>query len=161
MLASRTRRIDVAIGLLALLALVALGCGDSTGAADRYTVAANRLCGAAEARIARASRQHRDAFHDGDPSPLARSMFNAVGTLQSRLKTLEAPQDKLVGTLELSDTVFEAERPILELIGVPSEKRIRVDVQKLESVASRARNLASDLDLSTCARLRLGVDSAS
>jgi hypothetical protein len=158
--ASRARRIGVAVGLAVVAGAVvifAAGSGDSDSLPDRSVIAANRLCHTARQEIGQAMQQRRRAFDSGDPSPLARSMFDAVGKLQLKLGNLDVADDMLEQAVELKQTVFEAEQPIIDLIriAVPEPKRILVDAKELESIEIQVHDLASSLGYDECARLRL------
>jgi hypothetical protein len=157
------RRIGVAIGLVVVgivVAIVALASGEE-GAADRSTLAANRLCKTAEQEIAQASRQHGGSFESGNTGPLARMMFDAVGKLQLALGQLDVPDDELEGTVELKGAVFSAEGPILSLIRVPPRKRVVADARELESIESEVEDTAAGLGFGECARLSLRLPPLS
>lgn len=158
MLASRARRIGVAIGLIVaavVVAIVALGSGDGDDPPDRYTIAANRLCQTARQELAQAVREHRETFDEGNPSPLARSMFDAVGKLQFQLGELDVSDEKLRQAIEIKETVYSAEQPILDLITIPPKERVVADARELESIESEVREVAAGLGLDTCERLSL------
>jgi hypothetical protein len=162
MLASRGRRTGVATGcpvVVIMAATIAFGCGGAANTSDPYTAAANRLCRTAQDRLALATRQHRTAFHHGDPGPLARSMFTAIGTLQSKLDSLEPPNDELARAVELHGAVLEWERPIVDLIHISTSerKRVRGDAQQLESIEATVANRAAALGLNECAHLRVMI----
>ena len=159
MFGSKRRRIGVAIGLAAVaaaVAIVALGSGGSS-APDPTTIAINRLCHTARGEIEQAMQQDRSAFDSGNPSPLARVMFDAVGELQSQLGTLNVPTDKIEATVELRERLIEAETPILRLIKIPPRKRIPADAKELESIEAEVKSVASDRGFDECARLSLSL----
>jgi hypothetical protein len=158
---STGRRIGVAIGIAVIVVVIAAvalasGGGDD-GAPDRSTVVANRLCETARREIAEARKRYDSAFERGDTDQLARAMFDAVGRLQSKLATLDVPHESLEEAVELRNSVYEAEQPILDLITVPPKERIPEDAQELESLESEVHDVAVELGFEECERLSLEV----
>lgn len=150
----------VAVAVVAaFIAFAVLGSAEDTSSPDPYTIAANRLCRAAERKIERVKRRHRDG--DGGPAlqSLAEAMYLIPGVLHEQLGALTPSREQIGQATEFEAAVYESETALIALYQLEPaiESRLRADAKQTEAVGAEVSRLASSLGLDQCARLELGI----
>jgi hypothetical protein len=153
----------IALGAIVVVVIVAAvaASGDSSSSSssssssDPYVTAANRLCRATARDVARAARRHGATLRQGNPAPLAQSLFLIVGHLHRQLGELHMPGAATVQAAELEIAEFAPEEAIIDLYhAAPTQSnRIHADLAKLESIGAEMKDAASSLGLDDCVAL--------
>jgi hypothetical protein len=136
------------------VAVLVAGCGGSGDAApDGYSAALNRLCSQARQKVAQAARAHGKQLEEGDPAPLAQSVFTAIGHLHVALGKETAPADQIARGVEFEQVELEEEKPIIDLIHFPSIAAAHADIGEVASLDARMQRLGKALEAEDCGRL--------
>jgi predicted nucleic acid-binding Zn ribbon protein len=159
----RTRLVTAATLLALIVAVIAFFALDEDEEEaiprDAYTIAADRMCIAAKRQIVAIQRT---GFQGDSPdtSTGARSLLPVVTEWRAEFDALRVPSDRLEQASALDRALQEVERRIGALARIAIEgdrKEIVVQAREADQASATVEGAISDLGLSQCSRLTIGV----
>lgn len=166
---SRTITAGTVLALIvALIAFIALEPDDSDEPSpiprDAYTRTADRICIDAKKEIAASESRSLGAGSSAEPGEFAQSLVPVVLRWRTELASLAAPADRVERAQALDGALREVEVEISALARVAQEGDQKQTVQRAKQVdesTTRVEAAVSELGLSRCARISLGVSPAA
>jgi hypothetical protein len=158
----------VAALIVAVIAFIALRPDDSEETVviprDAYTRAADQVCVQAKKQIAASERESLASGGAAQPGAFAQSLVPLVLKWRTELSSLAVPADRTEQAAALDAALREVTVEISALARVAQEGDQKQTVERAKQVdesTTRVEAAVSELGLSRCARITLGVSPAA